>query len=103
MQQLTKFVKTSNIIALSFMVLTFVGCSKGGDTPTPTPPTPNPPPVVIIESDIAFSVKIDGTEVNYNGIFGVVFAIACRTFTSFVANPKRNKIALSANETFSIW
>ena len=72
MQQLTKFVKTSNIIALSFMVLTFVGCSKGGDTPTPTPPTPNPPPVVIIESDIAFSVKIDGTEVNYNGIFGVV-------------------------------
>ena len=70
MQQLTKFVKTSNIIALSFTVLSFVGCSKGGDTPTP--PTPNPPPVVIIESDIAFSVKIDGTEVNYNGIFGVV-------------------------------
>ena len=72
MQQLTKFVKTSNIIALSFMVLSFVGCSKGGDTPTPTPPTPNPPPVVIIESDIAFSVKIDGTEVNYSNIFAVV-------------------------------
>ncbi len=72
MQQLTKFVKTSNIIALCFMVLTFVGCSKGGDTPTPTPPTPNPPPVVIIESDIAFSVKIDGTEVNYSNIFAVV-------------------------------
>ena len=72
MQQLPKFVKASSIIALSFMVLSFSGCSKGGDTPTPTPPTPNPPPVVITESDIAFSVKIDGTEVNYSSIFAVV-------------------------------
>jgi hypothetical protein len=72
MQQLPKFLKASSIIALSFMVLSFSGCSKGGDTPTPTPPTPNPPPVVITESDIAFSVKIDGTEVNYSSIFAVV-------------------------------
>ncbi len=74
MQQLTKFVKTSNIIALSFMVLSFVGCSKGGDTPTPTPPTPNPPPVVIVpDANIAFDVKIDGAVVNNNnGVFAVV-------------------------------
>jgi hypothetical protein len=67
MQQLPKFVKASSIIVLSFMVLSFSGCSKGGDTPTP-----NPPPVVITESDIAFSIKIDGTEVNYSNIFAVV-------------------------------
>ena len=71
MQQLNNFIKSKSIIALSFMVLSFVGCSKGSDSPTPTPPTPNPP-VVITESDIAFIIKIDGSEVNYNGIFAVV-------------------------------
>ncbi len=72
MQQLTKFVKTSSIIALSFIMLTFAGCSKGGDSGSTTPPTPPTPPVVITESDITFIVKIDNTEVNYNGIFAVV-------------------------------
>ena len=75
MQQLTKFIKTSSIIALSFIVLSFAGCSKGGDGgSTPTPPTPNPPPVVIVpDAAIAFDVKIDGAVANNNnGVFAVV-------------------------------
>lgn len=76
MQQQTKFVKTSSIIALSFMVFLIAGCSKGGDSGSTTPPTPNPPtpnpPVVTTEADITFIIKIDGSEVNYNSIFAVI-------------------------------
>jgi len=61
------------IIALSFIVLVFAGCSKGGDSPTPTP-TPTPPPVVIVESDIAFKVDVAGAEVNYSTVLPVVGA-----------------------------
>jgi hypothetical protein len=81
MQQLTKFVKTSSIIALSFIMLTFAGCSKGGDSGSTTPPTPPTPPVVIVpptppptpDAAIAFDIKIDGVVVNNNnGVFPVV-------------------------------
>ena len=76
MKQLNIFLKKTSIIVLCFMVLSIAGCSKGGDSGSTTPPTPNPPtpnpPVVITESDITFVVKIDNTEVNYNGIFAVV-------------------------------
>jgi hypothetical protein len=81
MQQLTNFVKTSSIIALSFIVLSFAGCSKGGDGgSTPTPPTPNPPVVIVPptppptpDAAIAFDIRIDGVVVNNNnGVFPVV-------------------------------
>ena len=69
MQQLNVISRKISIIALSFIVLSFAGCSKGGDSPTPTP---TPPPVVIVESDIAFKVDVAGTEVNYSTVFPVV-------------------------------
>ena len=70
MQYLKFSIRKSNIIALSLILLSFAGCSKGGDSPTPTPPTP--PPVVITESDIVFKVDIAGAEVNYTTVFAVV-------------------------------
>ena len=70
MQQLNVIIRKNSVIALSFIVLSFAGCSKGGDSPTPTPPTP--PPVVIVESDIAFRVDVAGSELNYNTILPVV-------------------------------
>ena len=69
MQYLKFSIRKNSIIALSFIVLSFVGCSKGGEAPTPTPPTP---PVVVTEADIAFKVDIAGSEVNYNSVFAVV-------------------------------
>jgi hypothetical protein len=72
MQQLNVIIRKNSIIALSFIVLSFAGCSKGGDSPTPTPPTP--PPVVIVEADIAFKVDVSGSEVNYSAVFPVVGA-----------------------------
>jgi len=71
MQQLNVIIRKNSIIALSFIVLSFAGCSKGGDSPTPTPPTP---PVVIVEADIAFKVDVSGSEVNYSAVFPVVGA-----------------------------
>ena len=71
MQQLNVISRKISIIALSFIVLSFAGCSKGGDSPTPTP---TPPPVVIVESDIAFKVDVSGSEVNYSAVFPVVGA-----------------------------
>ena len=68
MQKQTKFVKTSSIIALSFIVLSFAGCSKGGDSGSTTPPKDNTKP----DAAIAFDVKIDGAVVNYTGNFPVV-------------------------------
>jgi hypothetical protein len=70
MQYLKFSIRKSNIIALSVILLSFAGCSKGGDSPAPTPPTP--PPVVITESDIVFKVDIAGAEVNYTTVFAVV-------------------------------
>ena len=70
MQNLNVFNKRNSFIALSFFMLSFSACSKGGDSPSP-PPTPNPP-VVVTESDIAFKVDIAGTEVNYSNVFAVV-------------------------------
>jgi len=70
MQQLNVISRKNSIIALSFIVLSFAGCSKGGDSPTPTPPTP--PPVVIVESDIAFKVDVAGSELNYSTVLPVV-------------------------------
>lgn len=70
MQYLKFSIRKSSIIALSFLVLAFAGCSKGGDSPTPTPPTP--PPVVVTESDIVFKVDVAGSEVNYSTVFAVV-------------------------------
>ena len=72
MQKLNVIIRKNSVIALSFIVLSFAGCSKGGDSPTPTPPTP--PPVVIVESDIAFKVDVAGTEVNYSSVLPVVGA-----------------------------
>jgi hypothetical protein len=72
MQKLNVIIRKNSVIALSFIVLSFAGCSKGGDSPTPTPPTP--PPVVITESDIAFKVDVAGAELNYSTILPVVGA-----------------------------
>jgi hypothetical protein len=63
-----KQTKTSSIIALSFIVLSFAGCSKGGDSGSTTPPKDNTKP----DAAIAFDVKIDGAVVNYTGNFPVV-------------------------------
>jgi len=71
MQYLKFLIKKSSFVAISLIVLSFAGCSKGGDSPTPTP-TPTPPPVVITESDIAFKVDVAGTEVNYSNVLPVV-------------------------------
>ena len=62
----------TNIIVLIFLVLSFAGCSKGGDSPAPTPTPPTPPPVVVVESDIVFKVDVAGAEVNYSNILAVV-------------------------------
>lgn len=70
MQFLKFLIKKSSFVALSVIVLSFAGCSKGGGSPTPTP-TPTPP-VVVAESDVAFKVDIAGTEVNYSNVFAVV-------------------------------
>jgi hypothetical protein len=70
MQYLKFLIRKKSIIALSFIVCAFAGCSKGGDSPTPTPPTP--PPVVVAESDIVFKVDVAGSEVNYATVFPVV-------------------------------
>ena len=67
MQQQIKFINTISIIALCFFVLSFTGCSKGGDSGSSTPPTQTPK-----DPTIVFIVKIDGTEVNYTGNFPVV-------------------------------
>lgn len=71
MQYLKFSIRKNSIIALSFMVFAFAGCSKGGDSPAPTP---TPPPVVVTEADIVFKVDIAGTEVNYAAVFPVVGA-----------------------------
>lgn len=39
MQYLKFSIRKHSIIALSFFVLAFVGCSKGGDSPAPTSDT----------------------------------------------------------------
>jgi hypothetical protein len=67
MQYLKFLLKKSGFFVLSVIVLSFAGCSKGGDSPSPTPP-----PVVITEADIAFKVDIAGAEVNYSNVFPVV-------------------------------
>ena len=71
MQYLKFSIRMKSILALSFFICAFAGCSKGGDSPSPTPP-PTPPPVVVTESDIAFKVDIAGAEVNYSAVFPVV-------------------------------
>jgi hypothetical protein len=71
MQKLNVIIRKNSVIALSFIVLSFAGCSKGGDSPAPTP---TPPPVVITESDIAFKVDVAGAELNYSTILPVVGA-----------------------------
>lgn len=67
MQYLKFSIRKYSIIALSFLVFAFTGCSKGGDSPAPTPP-----PVVVTEADIVFKVDIAGSEVNYSAVFPVV-------------------------------
>ena len=67
MQYLKFSIKKNSIIILSFFILAFAGCSKGGDSPAPTPP-----PVVITESDLVFRVDVAGSEVNYASVFPVV-------------------------------
>jgi hypothetical protein len=69
MQYLKFSIRKISTIALSVFVLSFVGCSKGGDSPSPTP---TPTPVVVTEADIAFKVDVSGTEVNYATVFPVV-------------------------------
>jgi hypothetical protein len=69
MQYLKFSIRKNSIIALSFLVLAFAGCSKGGDSPSPTP---TPPPVVVAEADLVFKVDIAGSEVNYSTVFAVV-------------------------------
>ena len=69
MQYLKFSIRKSSVIALSAIVLTFAGCSKGGDSPAPSP---TPPPVVVTEADIVFKVDIAGSEVNYSSVFAVV-------------------------------
>lgn len=69
MQYLKISIRKYSFIALSFIVLVFAGCSKGGDSPSPTP---TPPPVVVAEADIVFKVDVAGSEVNYSTVFPVV-------------------------------
>lgn len=69
MQYLKFSIRKSSVIALSAIVLSIAGCSKGGDSPAPTP---TPPPVVVTEADIVFKVDIAGVEVNYSSVFAVV-------------------------------
>ena len=69
MQYLKFSIRKSSVIALSAIVLSFAGCSKGGDSPSPTP---TPPPVVVAEADLVFKVDIAGSEVNYSTVFAVV-------------------------------
>jgi hypothetical protein len=71
MQYLKFLVRKNSVIALGAIVLSFTGCSKGGDSPAPTP---TPPPVVVAESDIVFKVDVAGSEVNYSNVFPVVGA-----------------------------
>ncbi len=68
MQNLKFSIRKKGILAFSFFILAFAGCSKGGDSPAPTPPTPQP----VAEADIAFRVDIAGSEVNYSAVFPVV-------------------------------
>ena len=70
MQYLKFLIRKKSILALSFIICAFAGCSKGGDSPAPTLPTP--PPVVVTEADIIFKVDVAGSEVNYNTVFPVV-------------------------------
>ena len=67
MQYLKFSIRKNSLIILSFFILAFAGCSKGGDSPAPTPP-----PVVITESDLVFRVDVAGSEVNYASVFPVV-------------------------------
>jgi hypothetical protein len=85
MQKLKFSISKNSIIALSFIVLSFAGCSKGGDSPAPTP---TPPPVVIVESDIAFKVDVAGTEVNYSTVLPVVGATVAINANITSALPK---------------
>lgn len=82
MQNLQVFIKKGSFVILGFFMLSFSGCSKGGDSPSPTPT----PPVVASEADIAFRVDIAGSEVNYNNVFAVV----------------GNSIAINANITSTL-
>jgi hypothetical protein len=66
MQYLNISNRKNSFIALSFIVLAFAGCSKGGESPSPTPP------VVVTEAEIAFKVDVAGSEVNYSTVFPVV-------------------------------
>jgi hypothetical protein len=68
MQNLKFSIRKKGILAFSFFIFAFAGCSKGGDSPAPTPPTPPP----VAEADIAFRVDIAGAEVNYSAVFPVV-------------------------------
>jgi hypothetical protein len=68
MQNLKFSIRKKGILAFSFFILAFAGCSKGGDSPAPTPPTPPP----VAEADIVFKVDVAGSEVNYNTVFPVV-------------------------------
>jgi hypothetical protein len=69
MQYLKFSIRKNSFIVLSAIVLSFAGCSKGGDSPSPAP---TPPPVVVTEADIVFKVDIAGSEVNYSSVFAVV-------------------------------
>lgn len=66
MQRLNLLNTKNPIILLCFVVLSFAGCSKGGDTPSPEPP------VEVAEPNITFKVDISGSEVNYSNVFTVV-------------------------------
>ena len=68
MQYLKFSIRMKSILALSFFICAFAGCSKGGDSPAPTPPPPPP----VAEADIVFKVDVAGSEVNYNTVFPVV-------------------------------
>ena len=68
MQNLKFSIRKKGILAFSFFIFAFAGCSKGGDSPAPTPPTPPP----VAEADIVFKVDVAGSEVNYNTVFPVV-------------------------------
>jgi len=69
MQYLKFSIRKNSFIVLSAIILSFAGCSKGGDSPSPSPTSP---PVVVTEADIVFKVDIAGTEVNYSSVFAVV-------------------------------
>jgi hypothetical protein len=59
------------LLFITILSISFIACSKGGDTPTPTPPTPNPPVATEPNLTLANAVVVD-IDPGATNIFAVV-------------------------------